>query len=140
VASGSRLATFRSSGQEFVGRVTFSADGALVASGSLDGSIWLWNVATHEQHAVLRGHQAYVIGLSFSPDARLLVSGSSFYDYSPTSDTSVRIWDVETGEMLRTLVSYPSAVRSARFNLDGTMFAVALADGTIRLWGVPDAP
>ncbi|HEY4034344.1 MAG TPA: hypothetical protein VGL94_10310, partial [Ktedonobacteraceae bacterium] len=47
----------------------------LVASGSNDYSIRLWDVSTGECLKVLQGHSAWVRSVAFSPDGSLLASG-----------------------------------------------------------------
>jgi WD40 repeat protein len=61
-------------------------------SGSYDGTLRLWDVATGEAVRVFRGHRDFVMAVGISPDERLAVSGSF--------DESVRIWELETGECL----------------------------------------
>ena len=50
-----------------------------------DNTIRLWDVATHDEVAELRGHEDYVHAVAFSPDGTRLVSGSG--------DHTVRLWD-----------------------------------------------
>jgi WD40 repeat protein len=77
--------------------VSFSPDGGTLASGSLDATVRLWDVATGTERRVLKGHAQSVWSVSFSPDGSTLASGSW--------DATVRLWDVATGECLAVLVS-----------------------------------
>jgi len=65
-----------------------SPDGQTLASGATDKSIRLWDVNSHEQKAVLRGHTKPVSSVDFSPDGNVLVSGSW--------DSRVKTWDVSS--------------------------------------------
>lgn len=63
-----------------------SSDGRFLALGGVDGSIWLWEAATHREIGQIKGHQGMISALAFSPDGRKLASGSA--------DTTALVWDV----------------------------------------------
>ena len=108
--------------------VAFSPDGALLASGSDDRTIKLWDVATRRSLATLRGHTDWVWSVAFSPDGALLASGSEEY--------RVRLWDLNTGQFLTSLHGHTNRVRSVAFSPDGALLASAGDDQTVRLWDV----
>jgi WD40 repeat protein len=57
--------------------VSFSPDGATLASGSSDKTIILWDVASGKARASLRGHNAGIGVVAFSINGSILASGSS---------------------------------------------------------------
>jgi WD40 repeat protein len=59
-----------------VNSVAFSPDGRLLASGSNDKTVKVWEVASGRAVRTLTGHTWPVLSVAFSPDGRLLASGS----------------------------------------------------------------
>jgi uncharacterized caspase-like protein len=95
-ASGNEIKTLPGHGN-FVGRLSFSPDGSVLASGSFDSTIKLWDLNTGAELATLRGHTGSITGLDFTPDGQFLVSSGS--------DGSTRLWQTKTGTLLATMVS-----------------------------------
>lgn len=80
-----------------VGKVAFSRDGKLLATGGTDNTIKIWDLAAKREVATLTGHAANIESLDFHPDGRLLASAGE--------DGSTFLWDTKTGEHLLTLIS-----------------------------------
>ena len=71
----------------------------------------------------------WVSSIAFSPDGTQLASGS--FD-----TTTIRLWNVMTGEHIRTLEGHIGRINSIAFSPDGTQLASGSFDTTIRLWNV----
>ena len=112
----------------WVSAVAFSPDGHLLATGSLDNTIKIWDVASGREIRTLNGHSSGVRSVAFSPDGRSLASGSY--------DTTVKLWDVTSGRELRTFSGHSDRINSVAFSPDGRVLASGSKDRTIKLWDV----
>jgi WD40 repeat protein len=113
---------------ELVHSVAFSPDGKLVATGSFDKTIKLWDAATGKEIRVMQGPSAHtniVIQVAFSPSGRVLASCST--------DNTIKLWDVPaTGPLFKN--TGPAGINDVKLSPDGTQLATADADGKARLW------
>lgn len=91
--------------------VAYSTDGKLLASGNSQKEVLIWDVASGTVVRRLRGHQSTVRCVAFSPNGTRVASGAG------AGDESIRIWNAETGDCLRTLRL--SSVDEVRFSADG---------------------
>jgi len=141
VATGREVRTLTGH-TDWVRSVAFSPDGRLLASGSCgqpltqspwcaQGEIKLWDVASGSLVRTLSGHTWWVLSVAFSPDGRLLASGS--WD---GWDGTIKLWEVATGREVRTLSGHERGVRSVAFSPDGRLLASGSEDDTIKLWEV----
>ena len=73
---------------------------------------------------MLTGHTGSVLCLQY--DDKVIISGSS--------DSTVRVWDVETGEMVNTLIHHCEAVLHLSFNFKNGMMVTCSKDRSIAVW------
>ncbi|MBD2568630.1 protein kinase domain-containing protein [Anabaena lutea] len=76
----------------------------------------------------LSGHSRWVGSVAYSPDGQTLASGSR--------DTTIKLWDVKTGNLLQTLTGHSYTVWSVAYSPNGQTLASGSSDKTIKLWNV----
>jgi WD40 repeat protein/tRNA A-37 threonylcarbamoyl transferase component Bud32 len=106
--------------------VALSPQAFLLASGSLDGTVKIWNLGTSKLLRTLRGHYNSVSSVAISPDGYLLASASW--------DRTVKIWHLGNGKLLYTLRGHQGYVHSVTFSPDGQTLISSSRDRTLKFW------
>jgi len=111
-----------------VNAVAFSPDRKMLASGSDDGTILLWDLETGSQLRALAGHAAPVMSVLFSPDGKIIASMAN--------NGSVIVWDLRTGEKRFSIEGNYLGSNSISFSPDGKILAyTGYGDKTQRISG-----
>ena len=105
--------------------VALSPNGEMLATGSSDKNVPIWDVKTRTLRHTLTGHRRNVKSVAFSPDSRTLASCGN----------EVRLWNTETGDLLHTLTGHRGVLWEVAFSPDGKTLAVAEL-GAVSLWDV----
>ena len=137
VLTGGALAAFEEpTAQEHLGLIAalaFSPDGTLLAVGA-HSQVHLWDVNTGYKFLSIntvhkRGRvtfRNYAKPLVFSPDGAILVNG--------TSNGTILVWDVATGDQIAALDGHTQKVETLKFSPDAETLVSTAMDGTILLW------
>lgn len=130
---------------ERVNSIAFSPDAQLLASGSCDNTIQLWNAATGRKVRSMEGHVSSPFGaeecshpfflvpakrginltVAFSPNSRLLASGSK--------DGTIQVWDAMTGKEQCTVEGHSGDLKTIVFSPDNSLLASGSSDGTVHI-------
>ncbi len=116
--------------------VRFNPDEKLLATASSDGTVRLWNAKTYDLIQTFQ-HQTAVLKFDFSPDGSKIVSATNkdivmLTDNNLANKTAVHIWDVKTGQRLKTISDYTDKVSKVEFSPDSQQMIFANTDGTIK--------
>ncbi|CAH8462481.1 unnamed protein product [Schistosoma bovis] len=120
-----------------VNAIKWDPNGRLLASCSDDMTLKVWDM--HHDRCVhdLRGHTKEIYTIKWSPtgpgtafaNAPLCLASASF-------DSTVRLWDVETGQCRRILSRHTEPVYSVAFSPDGRLLATGSFDQCVHIWNV----
>jgi len=111
----------------------FTSDSKLLATGSADRAIKLWDVTSGTELATLTGHAKPIEGIAISRDDKILASCDGIWSRRDEPG-EVKLWDLATRKELITLRDHQGCVFAVAFSPDGKTLATASADQTIKLW------
>lgn len=112
-----------------VSAVAFNRIGSLLASGSFDTDIVVWDVVAEAGLYKLRGHKDAITGCLFLERSQRLVTSSK--------DTLVKVWDHETQHCVQTCVGHRNEVWSLDVNATETRVVTGSADNKLRVYDLP---
>ena len=113
-----------------VSYVAFSQDSKLLASGSGDGTVKVWDVAKLKEVTTLKEHTYSVLSVAFSPNGIYLASGSL--------DNTIKVWGTAKLKEVTTLEGHTRAVWSVAFSPNNRYIASGSGDGTVKVWDIAE--
>lgn len=118
-----------------INSIAITPNGKIIASGSEDNTIRLWDLNTGECLATLDGHEAGVRTIAISPDGQLLVSGSA--------DKTIKLWQLPSmknepicPDPIYSLTGHSDDVKCLAISQDGQILVSGSQDKTIKLWNL----
>jgi WD40 repeat protein len=110
--------------------LAISPDGKVLAAGSRDHHVSLWEAPPLEKRRTLRTpeqHSVSAVAL-YAEGKKLATGGGS------VADMNVRLWDLDTSQELKLLEGHKATITSLVATADGKILASASEDGSVRLW------
>jgi len=113
---------------EAITSLAFSPDKKILATGSYDGDVTLWEIGSRKKLATVKGHEWDIHSIAFSRQGNRLATAS---------DNTVKLWDISYKQLHKEMNSFKGhgdTINSMAFSPDGNLIVTGSADTTIRLW------
>jgi WD40 repeat protein len=113
--------------------LAFSHDSKLVATGSWDKTVVVWDAATGSAVSKPMRHGGpFWYAVAFSRDGETLVAGCD--------DHTVRVWDIATSKPVGPMLPHDAALRTAAFTETDSQIITGTSSGTTYIWDVSRSP
>jgi WD40 repeat protein len=105
--------------------IAFSPDSKLIASGSKDKTIKIWQVNTGKEAITLEGHSDDITSIIISADNKIIASGSK--------DKTLKLWALTTGKLIST-INHHEKIQAVAFSPNSQILATGCSGGNIKLF------
>ena len=102
----------------------------IIASGSNDNTVQVWQVTNESSPFVYSSHSAMVNSVAWSPDGTRIASGSA--------DHTVQVWNAADGSNAYTYPGHSDGVKAVAWSPDGTHIASGSVDTSVQVWNAVD--
>jgi len=116
--------------------VVIASSGRQALSSAGDGTLVIWDLHDANEIRRFKGHEAPLSTVRFTPDGTFALTGSGRLDLSvpPYKDNSIKLWEVESGALLRVFEGHTDTILPLDISQDGTRMLSGSRDGSMKLW------
>ena len=109
-----------------------SNDGKMFIIGSKDGILTTFDTENGDRLQNLYGHKDSILSVALTSNGRFIISGSAGYE------DKIKIWDVVTGDCIKTFGSnfYSNSITSINVLRNNRYFITTSANRAIRVWKI----
>ncbi len=121
--------------QKQVYALAYGTDGRMLVSGDDEGLVKQWDTIFPGKSTdmwALPGHTGVINQVAYSPDGALIATSAG--DWKTSDDMTARIWDVNSGALIKVLEGHTASVRQTTFHPTEPVYATSSHDRTIRVW------
>jgi WD40 repeat protein/serine/threonine protein kinase/DNA-binding XRE family transcriptional regulator len=134
LTNNSQVATFQVHTSQITD-LSINPNGKTALTSSLDGTLIIWDLNGAGEIQRFEDHKSKVLSAAFTPDGKYLLSSGGWNIGDPEEDYAVRVWDVESGELLHTYNRHDGMTFVVPGSDSQTAFSYSL-DGTISYWDI----
>ncbi len=114
--------------EKAVTTLSYSSDWSMLASGSKDKTIRLWQVSSASTIRSIPSDGGEVLSVAYSPDGQTIAAG--------LNDDTLRFWRAGDGTLLRTITDHRDDVTGVAFSAQGDTVVSSSEDDTVRVWQI----
>ncbi|EKU98229.1 WD40 repeat-containing protein [Leptolyngbya sp. PCC 7375] len=130
INSGNCIRTFQGYAHLFL-CVDIHPNKTIFVSGSKDSLLRFWDIKTGQCQKVINNHANWSGPVKFSPDGKVLATSSG-----DNRDLSIKLWNVETGELIQKIINDAGRIRDFVFDRQGKLIISGGVDAVLRLWDI----
>eukprot|EP00300_Choanocystis_sp_HF-7_P024392 c25834_g1_i1.p1 GENE.c25834_g1_i1~~c25834_g1_i1.p1 ORF type:complete len:310 (+),score=60.00 c25834_g1_i1:28-957(+) len=135
VESGQKIQTIDTKTDSMVMSIAYSPNGQLLACGTMDGSVVVFDASSGAELVKIPAHHGSVRSLCFTADSSTLLTASD--------DLHVKLFDVRgsgnlMGNLMGSCSGHASMVLCVACSQDGTLFATGSSDNTVKIWDLAE--
>jgi WD40 repeat protein/energy-coupling factor transporter ATP-binding protein EcfA2 len=111
-----------------INAIALSSDGSKLAGAGENGSLFIWDIKNNYAVTEIKDLGPHLSAVTFAPEGRRIILGDN--------NGIVKIFDSQSGLVIRILSGHTSSIEQIRFNHAGNFMATASKDKTVRLWNL----